>query len=55
MKVPGLSCFPRSASATVSHCACASALLSWAKIVFGIAATAVRLLAGACARALRIR
>jgi ribosomal protein S27E len=30
-------------------------LLSWAKIVFSIAATAVRCLAGAWARALRIQ
>lgn len=55
MKVPSLSCFSRSASATVSHWALASALLSWAKIVLSIAATAVRCLAGACARALRIQ
>ncbi len=69
MKVPSLSCFSRSGergpwrqwrhaspgNATISHWACASALFSWAKIVFSIAATAVRCLAGACARALRIQ
>jgi len=69
MKVPSLSCFSRSGergpwpqcgrvspvNATVSHWASASALLSWAKIVLSIAATAVRCLAGAWARALRIQ
>ncbi len=55
MKVPSFSTFSRNASATVSHWASASALVSWAKIVFSIAATAVRCLAGACAGAFRIQ
>ena len=69
MKVPSLSCFSRSGergpwrqwrrvspvNATMFHWASASALLSWAKIVLSIAATAVRCLAGACAKALRIQ
>ena len=48
---PSFGCFSRNASATASHRVSASALLSWAKIVFGIAATAARLLAGTWASA----
>lgn len=44
---PSLGCFSRSASATTSHWASASTLASWTKIVFSIAATAMRCFAGA--------
>ena len=55
MKAPSFSCFFRSASATMSRWASASALLFCAKTVLSIAAGAVRCLAGACAGALRIQ
>lgn len=54
-RAPSFGCFPRSASATASRCASASALLSCAKMVFSLAATAARCLVDAWASALRIQ
>lgn len=48
-------CFSRSAPATVFHCVTASGLVSCAKMVFSMAMTAARCLAGARARAFRIQ
>jgi hypothetical protein len=49
---PGL---PVAQGMTTSHWATASALVSWAKVVFSMAATAARCFVGACASALRIQ